>query len=285
MTDASTTDTHPTDLIEVIAVTSQIRSVVFSNPPVNVVNANTVRRLLDIIDAFLADEQVRVVVFTSGVDRFFYNHADLSDIDFFLEPEESGRTPIWLELLDKLSGAPFVSIASIRGRTRGGGSEFTLACDLRYASQELARFGQIEVGTGLVPGGGGTARLARLAGRDRALEIVLSSADYDALTAERYGWVTRALPDNELDSFVQNLAARIASFDRTAATTAKKQIDRVTLPDRDELRTSYHELSTLIGQPGFATRAAGVGELINAVGAEELELNLGFYLAVAEQQQ
>ncbi|OZC83950.1 enoyl-CoA hydratase [Rhodococcus sp. 06-412-2C] len=274
----------PSPIVDVLTVTPQIRKVVFTNPPVNAVSAEAVRRLHTVIDELRTDEQVRVVIFTSDTDGFFYNHADLDDIEFFLEADDGNQIPTWLDLVEKLSRAQFVSIAAIRGRTRGGGSEFTLACDLRYASSELASFGQIEVGTGLVPGGGGTDRLARLLGRDRALEVVLSSADYDASTAERFGWITRALPDAELDTFVDALAARISSFDKTAVDTAKEQINRVTLPDLTSLRTSYRELSTLIGQPGFGDRAAGFGQLIDAVGADEVELNLGHYIGIANQQ-
>ncbi|WP_328437308.1 enoyl-CoA hydratase/isomerase family protein [Streptomyces sp. NBC_00444] len=118
-----------------------------------------------------------------------------------------------------MTKAPFISIAAIRGRTRGGGNELALACDLRYASREQALFGQPEVASGLLPGGG-SERLPRLIGRDRALEAILGSDDYDADLAERYGWITRALPDAELDSFVEGMAARLASFD-----TCRRAVD------------------------------------------------------------
>jgi enoyl-CoA hydratase/carnithine racemase len=95
--------------------------------------------------------------------------------------------PVWTNLVLKLSKAPYITIAPIRGRTRGGGNELALAFDLRYAGREKAIFGQPEVGGGLLPGGGGTERLPRTIGRDRALEVILTSADYDASTAERWG--------------------------------------------------------------------------------------------------
>ncbi|MEU5334283.1 enoyl-CoA hydratase/isomerase family protein [Streptomyces asoensis] len=128
----------------------------------------------------------------------------------------------------ELSRAPYITIAVIRGRTRGGGNELPL--DLRYASREKAIFGQPEVVSGLLPGGGGSERLPRAIGRDRSLEAILNSDDYNADTAERWGWVTRALPDSELDALVGTVAARLASFDRTSPASAKARINRASLP-------------------------------------------------------
>jgi enoyl-CoA hydratase/carnithine racemase len=171
-------------LVTLEELTPQIRRVTFTNPPFNVVNPEAITALHGVVDELSDDPQVRVAIFTSATPGYFFGHADLTEIDFFSTPTDPEVTPVWIDLAVKLSTAPFVSIASIRGRTRGGGSEFTLACDLRYASRENAVFSQPEVGTGLVPAGG-TERLARLLGRDRALEVLLSSADYDADTAER----------------------------------------------------------------------------------------------------
>ena len=163
-------------------------------------------------------------------------------------------------------------------------NELALACDLRYASREHAVFGHPEVGGGLLPGGGGTERLPRLIGRDRALEAILSSDDYTADLAERYGWVTRAMPDAELDGFVDALAARLASFDKTALAAAKAQINRASLPPDADLVTAYGEFLTSLTWPGFQDRAPGFGKLVAEVGAEELERHLGKYLGLANQQ-
>lgn len=133
--------------------------------------------------------------------------------------------PVWTSLVLKFCKASTTSIATIRGRPRGGGN-LTLAFDLRYASREKAIFGQPEVGGGLLPGGGGTELLPRTIGRDRALEVILTSADYDASTAEGWGWVTRALPDAELDAFVDAIVARLASFDCTSLASAKAMVGR-----------------------------------------------------------
>lgn len=152
--------------------------------------------------------------------------------------------PVWTSLVLKFCKASTTSIATIRGRPRGGGN-LTLAFDLRYASREKAIFGQPEVGGGLLPGGGGTELLPRTIGRDRALEVILTSADYDASTAEGWGWVTRALPDAELDAFVDAIVARLASFDCTSLASAKAMVNRAVLPPDADLIAAYSEFRAL----------------------------------------
>ena len=152
-----------------------------------------------------------------------------------------------------------------------------LACDLRYASREKAFFGQPEVGIAIVPGGGGTERLPRAIGRDRALEAILSSADYDADTAERWGWVTRALPDAELNGYVDALITRLASFDRAALATAKAMVNRATLPPDGDLVASYGQFLATLNQPGFLSRAMALGGLVAQHGLD-VEQRLGHYL-------
>jgi len=139
-----------------------------------------------------------------------------------------------------------VSIAKIRGCVRGACSEFVLACDMRFASRENTRLGQPEVGVGLHPGGGGTERLPHLVGRGRALEIILGANDFDGDTAERYGYVNRALPDTELDVFVDTLARRIASFDRRALSAAKTLVNNVSLPSADRLLDGLASFQTAL---------------------------------------
>ena len=184
----------------------------------------------------------------------------------------------------RLSKAPFITIASIRGRTRGGGNELALALDLRYASREKALFGQPEVGSGLLPGGGGTERLPRFVGRDRALEVILSSSDYDTDLAERWGWVTRALPDAELDDFVDTMAARLASFDKTSLASAKSMVNRGSLPPDADLITAYGEFAHSLTLPGFLARAAGVEALVAQAGPD-FEYRLGDYIGIANQRR
>lgn len=273
---------HSMFTIETVA--PKIRRVTFSNPPVNVVGADTVVQLLDVVNELSQDGEVQVVVFDSGTPGYFYNHADLAQVPDLLALNNADGTPTWVELVTRLSSAPFISIASIRGRTRGGGDEIALAFDLRYASLEEAVFCQPEVAIGIVPGGGGSDRLARLLGRDRALEAVLTSHDYDAARAERYGWVTRAVPDAELDDFVNGVAARIASFDKESVLGAKAQINRSTLPPVADLKASWAEFAESVNWPGFQARIPQLGKFIAEIGLEEIERNLGDYLGIANQQ-
>jgi len=265
-------------------VAPKIRKVTFTNPPVNVVGADTVARLSDVVDELSRDEQVQVVIFDSGTPEYFFNHADLAQVADLLAQTGPDATPLFVDLSIRLSRAPFVSIASIRGRTRGGGDEITLAFDLRYASREQAVFCQPEVSIGLVPGGGGSDRLARLLGRDRALEAILTSQDYDAVRAEQYGWVTRAVADADLDDFVGGVAARIASFDKAAVLAAKAQISRSTLPPAADLRASWAQFAESVTRPGFQTRVPIIGKLIAEFGPDEVERNLAHYAGLANQQ-
>lgn len=263
--------------------TPQIARITFANPPVNLIVAETVRRLDEITRELETDPDIQVLVFDSSTPDFFFNHFDLAAAAEFPAPEGEDAVPIWTEIVLRLSKAAYITIASIRGRTRGGGNELTLALDLRYASREKAIFGQPEVGGGLLPGGGGTERLPRFIGRDRALEVILSSDDYDADTAERWGWVTRALPDAELDGFVDTMAARLASFDRTSLASAKAMVNRASLPPDADLVTAYGEFAHSLTLPGFLARIAGSEALVAQVGLD-FEYKLGEYIGLGNRQ-
>jgi len=259
-----------------------IAKVTFSNPPANLIVPETVARLHQIVVELSEDPDIKVVLFTSSLSEFFFNHFDLNyATDFPVLPGAEAK-PTWTDLVVLMTEAPFISIASIRGRTRGGGNELTLAFDLRYASREKAIFGQPEVGTGILPGGGGSERLPRFVGRDRALEAILSSDDYDADLAEKWGWVTRALPDAELDGFVEKLAARLASFDRQALAAGKAQINRASLPPQGDLFAAYGEYVGSLSWSGFQARMPGFGQRIAEKGLVEIELNLGAYIGGAK---
>ena len=260
----------------------RIATITFANPPVNLVVGETVTRLHELVVELGDDPDIQVVVFKSGVPDFFINHFDLAAAADFPAPGE-GAVPIWTDLVLRLTKAPYITIASIRGRTRGGGNELALAFDLRYASREKALFGQPEVGSGLLPGGGGTERLPRFVGRDRALEVILSSSDYDAELAERWGWVTRALPDAELDDFVDTMAARLASFDKTSLASAKSMVNRASLPPDADLIAAYGEFAHSLTLPGFLARAAG-GQALVAEKGLDFEYRLGEYIGIANQQ-
>lgn len=261
--------------------TPQLWQVTLANPPFNLVVPEVVSALHAIFKDMDRDPDVKVIVFRSELEGYFINHFDLSKAQDF--PIESGSPPLptWTDLVLRLSKSPVISIASIRGRTRGGGNEFSLACDLRYASLEKAFFGQPEVGSGILPGGGGTERLPRLVGRDRALEIILSSQDYGAQDAERFGLVTRALPDSELDSFVGALVGRLSGFDKQSLAGAKAQINRATLPPDADVLAAYGEYSQSLAWPGFRARRPRMGKLAAEHGPAELELRLGHFIGLA----
>jgi len=190
------------------------------------------------------------VVFEGANPDFYLAHFDLTgktgNITTAVGP--SGL-PVLMDTFVRLTKSPVVSIAKIRGCVRGVSSEFVLACDMRFASRENTRLGQPEVGVGVNPGGGGTERLPQLVGRGRALEIVLGANDFHGDTAERYGYVNRALPDAELDGFVDVLTRRIASFDRRPIAAAKNLINQVSLPQADRLLDALNAFQTALTWP------------------------------------
>jgi enoyl-CoA hydratase/carnithine racemase len=224
--------------------------VTIDNPPINVMGPEMVRQFQEVINALETDETVRVVVFDSAVNDYFLNHSD-----FFAKLEDltsmpAGPTglPPWVDFLVRLTHLPVVSIALIRGRATGNGSELTLACDMSFASREKAIISQWEVGVGLVPGGGPMARLPRLIGRNRALEALMSSEDIRGDQAEAYGYVNRALPDADLDAFVDALATRIAGFDKWAIANTKRLVN-TSLPSEVELAAGWDACMASIGRP------------------------------------
>ena len=233
--------------VRVIEETSAYWRVLFENPPFNIVDATIFEGLQDLLTRMAASRSVRVVVFESANPEFYLAHLDLTgktgNITTAVGP--SGL-PILMDTFVRLTKSPVVSIAKIRGCVRGVSSEFVLACDMRFASRENTRLGQPEVGVGLHPGGGGTERLPHLVGRGRALEIVLGANDFDGDTAERYGYVDRALPDAELDSYVDALARRIASFDQGAIAAAKNLVNQVSLPSADRLLDALNSFQTAL---------------------------------------
>ncbi len=271
-------------MFQIQTVAPKIRRVTFTNPPVNVVGADTVAELSAVVDDLSHDEQVQVVIFDSGTPEYFFNHADLGQMPQLLAQTGTDSTPLFIDLSIRPASAPFISIAAIRGRTRGGGDELNLAFDLRYASRKQAFFSQPEVAIGIVPGGSGSDRLPRLLGRDRALEAILTSQDYDADRAEQYGWVPRAVADAELDNLVDGVAAGIASFDRDSVLGAKAQINRATLPPEADLRASWAEFSRSVSWPGFQARVPQLGAAMAEIGLNEMERNLGHYAALMNQQ-
>ena len=236
--------------------TSLYWRVTFDHPPLNIFGPETIPQLSEIVTALETDSDVKVVVFDSAVDGFFLTHynflAKLEDRTR-LAPNAAGLS-LLPDALVRLSRAPVVSIASIRGRATGVGSELALACDMRFASREKAILSQFEVGAGFVPGGGPMARLPRLIGRGRALEVLLGADDIPGDLAERYGYVNRALPDAELDGFVEALATRIASFDKQAIVEAKNFVNIASLPPDEEIAPEWDACFGSIQRPAAQRR-------------------------------
>jgi enoyl-CoA hydratase/carnithine racemase len=215
--------------------------VILDNPPLNIIGPREMRELVSILNKMEADPKVQVVVFESAVPGYFSAHYDLLsplEASTGMEPGPTGMHPV-PDFMVRLSRLPVVSIVSIRGRASGIGSELALAADKRFASREKAVLSQFEVGAGFVPGGGPMARLPRLVGRGRALEILVGGDDIGGELAERYGYVNRALPDAELDPFVDALAARIASFDRRVIVEIKRLVNIASLPPDSEMQPEW----------------------------------------------
>lgn len=223
--------------------------VVLDNPPLNLFDPDLVADLQHTMTRLEADESVKVVVFESANADYFIAHVDVARADQFdVSPQPSTGLASWPDLAARMERAPFLTVASVRGRARGVGSEFLLAVDVRFASREHAIFCQPEVGFGFIPGGGGLERLPLNTGRARALEIVVGAMDYDADTAERYGWINRSIPDAELDGFVEAFVGRVARFDRAAIAAAKRVInDHGGLPERSWITPTEQTFFGLFG--------------------------------------
>jgi enoyl-CoA hydratase/carnithine racemase len=197
------------------------------HPPINLLDLQLLAEIVRLTDEVAADDDVRVLIVDSADPEFFIAHADVGLIldlptdDTALHDELSP----FHAAMERFRTLPKATIAVIEGIARGGGSEFAMAFDMRYAALGEARFGQPEVAVGIIPGGGGTQRLPRLIGRGRALEVILGCMDIDAATAETWGYVDRALPADELRQFVDALAARIASYPPGAIANAKRAVD------------------------------------------------------------
>src|SRR2546427_8133628 len=242
--------TKSTGPVRVIEETSAYWRVLFDYPPFNIVDATIFEGLQELLARMDASPSLCVVVFESANPDFYLAHFDLTGKTGNITTAV-GRSglPILMDTFVRLTKSPVASIAKIRGCVRGVSSEFVLACDMRFASRENTRLGQPEVGVGVHPGGGGTERLPPLVGRGRALEIVLGANDFDGDTAERYGYVNRALPDAELDRFVDVLALRIACFHRRAIAAAKHLVSQVSLPSADRLLDSLNSFQTALTWP------------------------------------
>jgi enoyl-CoA hydratase/carnithine racemase len=267
------------DLIKLKRDTPALWRVLIDNPPLNIFGPESLPGLNDVVTALETDPEVRVVVFESPVEGYFVTH-----YDFLADPEATlglppGPTGLQQlpDLLVRISRAPVVSIAKIRGRATGVGSELALACDMRFASREKAILSQWEVGAGLVPGGGPMARLPRLMGRGRALEVLLGADDIDGELAERYGYVNRAFPDQDLDTFVGALASRISTFDRDAIAETKRLVNEASLPSDADIAPEWDAFLASLNRPAAKKRIQKLMEQgFHRPG--EVERRLGHYV-------
>jgi enoyl-CoA hydratase/carnithine racemase len=257
----------------------------FFNPPINLIDPDTIDELQSLVSSLEVDPDVKVVVFRSADPDFFLAHWDvLADKQRVaaMPPGPTGMHP-WIDVLARLSRVPAATIAEIRGRARGAGSEFVLACDMRFASRDNALLGQFEVGLGAVPGGNPMARLAGLSGRGRAMEIILGADDFSADMAERYGYINRAMSDDDLGPYVERLANRIASFEKHAIVGAKALLDEASLPPDSVFPPALKAFFSSVTHPGTRARSASLLKR----GLQErsaTELSLGAAVAQSDPQ-
>ena len=266
----------PGNRLTVIHQSASYWRVIIGNPPLNMFDPKMFAELNVLMDKIEQDKDLKVVVFESADEDFFMNHHDV--VSRLEVPDEPGAMPFfgnWPRFVTRLAQSSVISIAKVRGRARAQGFEFALACDMRFASKERAQFALIEVGGSSIPGGGGVEWLSALVGRSRTLEIVLSADDFNADIGERYGFVNRALPDAELDAYVDALAVRMSGFEKRALETGKKMVNgRAGVPSEGDLWTSNHILQGVDLWPEAKNAfpklmAAGFGQV------GDFELNMG----------
>ena len=266
------------DRLTVYKVTPAYWRVTIRNPPINLYDPEMFAELNLLMDAIDVDRDVKVAVFESANPDYFIAHYDLERGEVIPDQPGAAEFSAWPKFVTRLVQSRVVSVAKVRGRARGHGSELALACDIRFASKEKAVFAQVEVGAAVVPGGGATEWLCALAGRSRALEIICGANDFDADTAEKYGWVNRSIPDTELDAFVDDFARRVASFESRALALAKELVNaRAGVPSEADRWCSNQ---FFIGTTTWPETKALLGKLM-AKGLQkegDFELRLGHHV-------
>lgn len=257
-----------------VAVDRGVAFVTIDHPPINLFDVQLMQEIARLGAELESDEEIRVIVFQSANPEFFIAHADVSLIQQLPTevPEKPTRLGFFHEMVDRFRTMPKLSIGKIEGRARGGGSELLLSLDMRFAALGQAVLSQPEVALGIIPGGSGTQRLPRLMGRGRALEAILGCADFSAELAERYGWVNRALPPDQLGAFVEELAFRVASFPREAIALAKEAVNASELPIVQGLLEESHCFNRTLATPAAQQRMARFLE--KGGQTRDVELNL-----------
>lgn len=271
---------------KILRVTPEYWRVSVNHPPFNIFGPESIPQLNSVITQIEQDPTLKVVVFDSAVPGFFLTHYDFSqplEVTTRMANGPTGLPPL-PDMLVRLSKAPVVSIVSIRGRATGVGSELALASDMRFASREKAVLSQFEIGAGFAPGGGPMARLPRLVGRGRALEILLSGNDINGELAERYGYVNRALPDAELDGFVDTLARRISSFDKQSIADIKHLVNIASLPADQDVGAEWAAFITSVQRPAAQKNITKLMEL-GLQKNPDVEIHLDKYTGKVNQPQ
>jgi len=243
-------------------------------PPMNLLGTELVRDLVSLIQQAEADAACQVLVFTSADPDYFISHVDVTRVGEYREQATklTGEPSIGI-LFRYLSASRLVTIAQIEGRVRGAGSEFVLACDMRFAARESAVFGQPEQALGLIPGAGGIQHLTRLMGRARALEVMLSADDFDAELAERYGWINRALPASMLGEFVRSLAHRIAGFPAAGLVVLKDRVNAIALAPAEDFRRDSNLFLECSRNPDAQSRTRAA--MARGLQTRDAEMTLG----------
>lgn len=262
-------------------VTPAYWRVIIDNPPINLYDPEMFAELNVLMDTIDADAELKVVVFESGNPDYFVAHYDLERGEVVPDQPGAAEFSAWPNFVTRLVRSRVLTVAKLRGRARAHGSELALACDMRFASTEKAVLAQVEVGAAVVPGGGAIEWLSALAGRSRALEIICGADDFDADTAEKYGWVNRSIPDAELDAFVDAFARRVASFEKRALELAKKLVNaRSGVPSEADRWASNQ---SFISATSWPETQALIGKLMEK-GLQregEFELRLGHHIGHA----
>jgi enoyl-CoA hydratase/carnithine racemase len=274
--DDMTADVDDTALVQVRKTSPSLWRVTFDAPPVNLIGPRMLLELRALLDTAERDDRLAVLVFDSADPDFFLAHWDIAADPALIDAIPLSRNGLhpWLDVLQRLSALPAMTVSAIRGRARGAGSEFALATDIRFASRERALLAQFEVGGGAVPGGAPASRLPRLVGRGRALEILLGAEDFDADTAERYGYVNRSIPDADFVRYVDAFATRVSRFDVRAIREVKAFVNDVTLPGDEEVAPQMAAFARSVARPETQNL---VGQLF-ALGLQQrgpTELDLG----------
>jgi enoyl-CoA hydratase/carnithine racemase len=254
--------------------------VTFDHPPINLIDHVMIGELGELLAEVERDGEPAVLVFDSADPDYFLAHYDIAADPGLVNALPAGPTGFhpWLDILVRVGRLPTVTISAIRGRARAAGSELVLATDIRFASRERAVLGQPEVGFGAIPGGGPASRLPGLVGRGRTLEILLGGEDFNGELAERYGYVNRAIPDDEFEAFVDRFARRVSTFDRQALADIKQFVNAASLPTDEAFPPQMDAFWRAVARPALQTRANRAFQH-GLQQRSEIELHLGEFVA------